>query len=239
MAIYDPSRRTVILRIVYDGLGTAGKTTNIQQIFNLFTLARQGDVVVPEEYRGRTLYFDWLELDAGFLDEYRVRIQVITVPGQFAYAQRRWTLLRSPDAVVEVCDSTPEALSRSRYAVRFLQGMLAAGACPDVPIIVQANKQDAPDALNGEALAHALGLDPDVRVVEAVAREGTGVRATLVLALLAARERVRRQISAHGIESLEHGAESAEALYQRMREVEDGGLDQDGALLVERMLNEG
>lgn len=239
MAIYDPSRRTVTLRIVYDGLGTAGKTTNIQQIFNLFTLARQGDVVVPEEYRGRTLFFDWLELDAGFLDEYRVRIQVITVPGQFAYAQRRWTLLRSPDAVVEVCDSTPAALSRSRYALRFLRGMLAAGDCPDVPIIVQANKQDAPDALDGEALARALELDPDVRVVEAVAREGDGVRATLVFALLAARERVRRQIDTLGIESLERGAESAEALYQRMREVEDGGLAQDGALLVERMLDEG
>lgn len=239
MAIYDPSRRTVVLRIVYDGLGTAGKTTNIQQIYSLFTLARQGDVVVPEEHRGRTLYFDWLELDAGYLDEYRVRVQVLTVPGQFAYAQRRWTLLRSPDAIVEVCDSTPSTLDRSRYAVRFLKAMLAAGSCPDVPIIVQANKQDAPGALRAEELARALGLDPGARVVEAVASVGEGVRLTLVLALLAARERVRAQILERGIDSLERGAESAESLYLRMRAIEDDGVEQDGELLVERLLRGG
>ncbi|TAK28781.1 MAG: hypothetical protein EPO40_12765 [Myxococcaceae bacterium] len=238
MALFDPIRGTVTLRVVYDGLGTAGKTTNIQQIYSLFTLARQGDVVVPEEHRGRTLFFDWLELSAGFVDEIPLRLQVLTVPGQFAYAQRRWALLRSPDAIVEVCDSTPSTLARSRYALRFLQGMLAAGSCPDVPIIVQANKQDAPGALRGPELARALDLDPGVRVVEAVASSGEGVRSTLVFALLAARERVRAQIAERGLDALERGSESAEELYLRMRAVEDDGGAQEGALLVEQMLSE-
>lgn len=239
MAFYDPSRGCVTLRIVYDGLGTAGKTTNVRKIYELFTLARQGDVVVPEEHRGRTLYFDWLELDAGFIDERRLRVQVLTVPGQFAYAQRRWSLLRTPDAVVEVCDSSPGAIERSRYALRFLRGMLAAGSCPDVPVVVQANKQDEPGSLRGPELALALGIGAEVRVVEAVASEGEGVRSTLLLALLDARERVRAQIAAGGIESLEWGSQSAEEVYLRMRAVEEDGGDEGGAMLVESLLAEG
>ncbi len=238
MALYDPARRTVTIRIIYDGLGTAGKTTNVRKIYELFTLARDGDVVVPEEHRGRTLFFDWLELNAGYIDERPLRIQVLTVPGQFAYAQRRWALLRTPDAIVEVCDSTPSAIERSRYAIRFVRGMLAAGSCPDVPIIVQANKQDAPGALRGPEMAAALGLGPGVRVIEAVASEGEGVRSTLLFALLDARERVRAQIAEGGIDSLEQGYESAEDVYLRMRAIEDDGGAQDGAALVESMLNE-
>lgn len=238
MAFYDPARRCVTLRIVYDGLGTAGKTTNVRQIYSLFTLARQGDVVVPEEHRGRTLYFDWLELNAGFIDERPLRVQVLTVPGQFAYAQRRWALLRTPDAIVEVCDSSPGAIARSRYALRFLRGMLAAGSCPDVPIVVQANKQDEPGALRGPEMALALGLDPKIRVVEAVASEGEGVRSTLLFALLDARERVRAQIAEGGIDSLERGNESAEDVYLRMRAVEDDGSAEGGAELVESLLRE-
>lgn len=239
MAVFDPIRGTVTIRIVYDGLGTAGKTTNIRQIHSLFTLARQGDVVVPEEHRGRTLFFDWLELNAGFVDEHPLRCQVLTVPGQFAYAQRRWALLRNPDAIVEVCDSSPEGIERSRYAMRFLREMLADGSCPDVPLVVQANKQDIPGALNGPEMAAALGLGPEVRVVEAAASSGDGVRTTLVFALLAARDRARAQIARGGLDSLEKVSESAEEMYLRMRAVEDVGEPQEGSMLVERLLSEG
>ncbi|MEZ4406985.1 MAG: ADP-ribosylation factor-like protein [Polyangiales bacterium] len=237
MAVYDPSRGAVTVRVVYDGLGTAGKTTNIRQIHALFTLARQGDVVVPEEHRGRTLFFDWLELDAGYVDEHRLRMQVLTVPGQFVYAPRRWALLRDPDAVVEVCDSSPAGVERSRYAMRFLRALLARQGS-DVPVIVQANKQDVPGALSGEALRAALELDADARVVEATAHDGGGVRSTLVFALLAARERARAQIARVGVGGLPRVTESAEEIYARMRAVEEAGGLEEGAAIVESLLRE-
>ncbi len=203
MAFYDDARQAITLRIVYDGLGTAGKTTNIRQIHALFTLARCGDVFVPEEHRGRTLFFDWLELEVGFLDEHRLRCQILTVPGQFAYVQRRWHLLNAPDAIVAVCDSSPSGVTRARYAMRFLSAMLEAGSCPDVPLLIQANKQDLPGALGAADLARELGLAPDTRVIEAVASQGEGVRETFVRALLAARERVRVQLGLGGLGVLE------------------------------------
>jgi signal recognition particle receptor subunit beta len=238
MAYFDPATRVVTVRIVYDGLGTAGKTTNVKQVHTLFTLARRGEVFVPQEHKGRTLYFDWLELEAGFVGEYRLRCQLLTVPGQFAYVQRRWDLLRTPDAIIEVCDSSPGGIVRSGYAMRFLRAMLAAGNCPDVPIIVQANKQDVPGALRAEELAAALSLDAGTRVVEAVASTGEGVRPTLIFALQAARERALRQIEAAGVEGLERQVDSAEAVYEKMRLVDDDpDAALEGALLADTLLD--
>jgi len=239
LAFYDPVHQAITLRIVYDGLGTAGKTTNIQQIHALFALARCGDVFVPEEHRGRTLFFDWLELDVGFLDEHRLRCQVLTVPGQFAYVQRRWQLLHDPDAVVAVCDSSPGGLVRSRYAMRFLLAMLSSGHCPGVPLLLQANKQDLPGALRGIDLTSALGLPSSTRVVEAIASQGKGVRETFIFALQEAREQVRSSLALGGVAGLEQRSESAEQVYRQMLEVELSGEEQgEAALLVDSLLDE-
>jgi signal recognition particle receptor subunit beta len=238
MAFYDPARDAVTLRIVYDGLGTAGKTTNIQQLHALFTLARAGDVIVPEERRGRTLYFDWLELETGFLDDLRLRCQVLTVPGQFAYVQRRWQLLKTPDAIVQVCDSSPEGLPRTRYALRFLHAMLDAGHCAGVPIIYQANKQDLPGALPPEELAVALGLPPSARVIGAAAPEGLGIRETFIFALQAARERAREALLTRGLDALERRSESAADVFQQMLSVEAADAEQqEAALLADAVLS--
>jgi mutual gliding-motility protein MglA len=239
MAFFDPAHGAITLRIVYDGLGTAGKTTNIRQVHDLFTLSRRGNVFVPEEHRGRTLFFDWLELEVGFVDEHRLRCQVLTVPGQFAYVQRRWQLLRSPDAIVAVCDSTPAGVVRSRYAMRFLTAMLESEGTTAVPLLVQANKQDLPDALRAPALAEALGLAPSVSVIEASAASGAGVRETFMRAMQAARERVRVQLAHSGLQSLERRSESAEEVYQQMRAVEESGDESSKAAeLIDTLLQE-
>jgi signal recognition particle receptor subunit beta len=240
LAFYDPSTETVTLRIVYDGLGTAGKTTNIRQLHALFTLARCGDIVVPEEHRGRTLFFDWLELNVGQIDEHPLRCQILTVPGQFAYAQRRWQLLRNPDAIVAVCDSSPEGLLRSRHALRFLRGMLETERCPDVPLLLQANKQDLPGALPGSRLLAELELPPSTPVIAASARDGTGVRETFMRALLQARERLRPLLQTQGLQALPRHTEDAEQLYRRMLDLEQSGAGQEEAsLLVEELLEQG
>lgn len=238
MAFYDAERNLVVIRVVYDGMGTAGKTTNIDKIWELFSVAREGDVYTPETLRGRTLYFDWLELHAGRLLDRPVRCQVITVPGQFAYAQRRWELLRFPDAIVAVCDSTPEALARTRLGYRFLAHTLRQREMTDVPVIVQANKQDAFGALPVDALASALALDESAKIVPACARDGTGVRKTLMAAIHAAVERVRDRVDRLGLAGLDRYDEGPEELYRRLKAHEDSGELERGAELADRLLAE-
>lgn len=203
MAFYSESTNTITLRIVYDGLGTAGKTTNVQKLHDLYTLRRQGPVTVPEVVGGRTAYFDWLELAVGALDErYPLRCQVLTVPGQFAYAPRRWKLLQQPDAIVCVCDSSASALRRGRLGMDFLREIRGRGLCPEAPLVIQANKRDAPDAVSIEALRAHLALHEDETVVEATARTGEGVQLTFFLALDAARAHIRSLLERDGVASL-------------------------------------
>ncbi|HEU4412441.1 MAG TPA: GTPase domain-containing protein [Polyangiaceae bacterium] len=233
MAFFDPVRGCLTVRLVYDGLGTAGKTTNARQAYALFALARRGELVVPAEDRGRTLFFDWFELEAGQVDERPLRCQVLTVPGQFLYAQRRYELLRTADAVVLVCDSTPAGVERSRYAASFLRRMMDGGGCPRVPVVLQANKQDVPGALPPPALAEALGFGGAARVVGASAATGEGVRATLVLALQAARDELRALLRRGGLEALPVKHETPEQVRAHLLRHEG---DPEGPMLADSVI---
>jgi hypothetical protein len=238
MATFDPLSRTITLRIIYDGLGLAGKTTNLRQLHDLLADAHRGDLYIPEERRGRTLYFDWLEVEAGLFEDYRLRCQLLTVPGQFSYVQRRWHLLHAPDAIVAVVDSTPQGLVRARYALRFLEETIAHHQ-PPIPLIIQANKQDAEGALPGEEVRQHLQLPPHLRLVEASALQGAGVRTTLVFALQGARERLRGVLQDGGVEALSTATETAEELYHKLlhQDLEDTD-NKEGEKLADQVLQQ-
>jgi signal recognition particle receptor subunit beta len=238
VASYDSESDTVVIRIVYDGLGTAGKTTNVDRIYEQFSVARKGDVYSPEVVRGRTLYFDWLELSAGRVCGKRLKCQVVTVPGQLAFVQRRWELLRHPDAIVAVCDSDPTSLRRARVGLSFLRKTLATRAMRDVPLVVQANKQDLAGALSVTALADALDIRPPIPIVPAVARTGIGVRQTLLEAIHAAADRVRVLLDESGAAALPRDAERPQELYERLKSLEDTQALAEGARLADEVLEE-
>ena len=62
MAIFDPHEQRLCVRVVYDGLAGAGKTTNLRQLATLFAAQRATEVWSASELAGRTLYFDWMQL---------------------------------------------------------------------------------------------------------------------------------------------------------------------------------
>jgi signal recognition particle receptor subunit beta len=218
MAVLDPSSNTITLRIVYDGLGYAGKTTNVQKLYEANAIRRQSALITPELVRGRTAYFDWLELATGTLgDEYTLRCQVLTVPGQLDYAPRRWALLRNPDAIIAVCDSTPAGVTRAKLGMQFLRTLRSRGVCPDVPIVVQANKRDVEGAVPIDELREKLCLDADEDIVEAIASRGTGVQLTFIKALDKARTRVWRILETEGHAALVGEQETPDDLVRRLR----------------------
>lgn len=226
MPFYSESTKTITFRIVYDGLGTAGKTTNVQQLHELYAMRRESDVIVPEVVRGRTAYFDWLELATGTLDDrYALRCQVVTVPGQFAYAPRRWKLLKEPDAVVCVCDSSTGGVRRARLGLDFLRELRARGVCPDVPFVIQANKRDLSDAVPIVDLRAALGLDPEETVTEAVASTGEGVQLTFYRVLDRARAHLR-DILAHRDPATFAAPETPDDLLATLRDELEGAADE-------------
>jgi mutual gliding-motility protein MglA len=238
MAFYNKSLNTITLRIVYDGLGFAGKTTNVQAIYDNNALRRRGPVITPEVVRGRTAYFDWLELATGTLDDdYVLRCQVLTVPGQFEYAPRRWELLRGPDAIVAICDSSPLGVKRGRIGLDFLHALRERGVF-EAPILVQANKRDLPDAVDLGVMRTELGLTDSEDIVEAVASAGIGVQLTFMKALDLARIHVRKVLSTGGVERLDSSIQTPQMLVETLRAELDHP-DHDAYLVTDEIIPKG
>jgi len=188
MPIIDHRDNSVVLRIVYDGPPEAGKTTNLRQLCSRLSLSRRGEMDSPGGGE-RTQYFDWLDITGGWVGGHRVRCQLVTVPGQIQLARRRRHILDSADVVVFVADSRAGAAPETSAALRSLARGLDHRA--DVPLVLQANKQDLPGAQPPEQLHAALGLAARVPVVAAEASGGTGVLESFMLAVRLAVDHVR------------------------------------------------
>ncbi len=237
MAYFDPERREVVLRIVYDGPATAGKTQNLRALHAAAQARSRGAVVVPAETKtGRTLYFDWLELLAGQLDDWPLRCQLLTVPGQLAHAERRFQLLREIDAVVLVCESSAPGVRAARVAWEFLGAALASSGNVETPIVIQANKQDLPSSLSVSEVLAGMNLKEACTVVAASAKTQEGVLATFLTALALGRDRVRDMVRTVGPEVLPPPLASAEVLYEAMLASERGASDPEVAAALEAAL---
>ncbi|PRQ07244.1 GTP-binding protein [Enhygromyxa salina] len=192
MAQFDPERKRIVIRVVYDGPGHAGKTTNLRRLSKSFASWRRSDLVSPNTLGERTQYFDWLEVDGGLLRSYPIRAQLLTVPGQIELTPRRQFVIEGADAVVFVADSQPQAVAEGRSFYAQLCEQLAAFPHP-VPIVLQANKQDVAGALRPAKLAALIseGLRAPDQVKGSVASSDRGVKQTLTVALRLASEAVR------------------------------------------------
>lgn len=191
MPLVDRRTNSVVLRIVYDGPPEAGRATNLAQLCERLSL-RQPSTADPSHDRG--LYLDWLDAAGELVGGPRVRCQLVNVPRQLQVARRGRTILDSADAVVFVADSRASAAPRTKAALRSLVRGL--GNRPDVPLVLQANKQDLPGAQPPSDLHQALGLAARVPVIAAHASGGEGVIETFTLAVRVAVDHVRARLVA-------------------------------------------
>jgi len=229
MPSFDLERGCIVVKIVYDGPALAGKTTNLQKICSMFPIERRSELFTPGSLKGRTMFFDWLEIDGGKKGRHAYRFQLLTVPGQTQRSYRRRPLLQLADAVVFVCSSAPESIPDTKRSFATLRRHLKAREAARIPLIVQANKQDAGDALTLEEIAEVLKLDPSVSVLPATASEGVGVKETLLAIVRAAVRRVQEQHARGELEAFTEDAGTADDLFMAMLELEDAGEEEDAA----------
>jgi hypothetical protein len=190
VAVLDPGDNVVVISVVYDGAPLAGKTTSVK------ALARSvgRSVYTPEEQEGRTAYFDWVEYTGGRFDGLEIRCQILSVPSQLKWIDRRVGLLDGADVVVFVGDTTASGWAGTLAQLRDLRMRLDARPPPPVGVIFQANKRDQPDALPmAEVRADLAETGWRIAVVESVASEGEGIREAFVFAVRLALDRVREQ----------------------------------------------
>ena len=175
MAQIDFAERTLTLKLVYYGPPLSGKTTNLRALHARVEAVNRGRLMTLDTRDDRTLFFDLLPLffkGSGF----SFRIKVYTVPGQPIHEATRKVVLAQADGVVFVADSRRDQGEANRESWANLTRNLAALGLEHVPVVVQYNKRDKPDAI---PLAEADRFDkPDRPLVEAVAVKGEGVLPT-------------------------------------------------------------
>jgi signal recognition particle receptor subunit beta len=221
MPVFDPIRRCLVARVVYDGPAFGGKTTNLQQINAFFPVERRSELFTPAALKGRTMFFDWLEIQAGKVGAYPLRIQLLTVPGQGERSYRRRPLLESADGVVFVCDSSFVHLPIAKKSYSQLRAALRKRLPRVIPVLIQANKQDKEDALPPEELGLALRVPSGVQVFGAKAAAGEGVKDMLVAAIRAVAVEVQQQIAEGKIHQIMGQSQTADELFEVMLALED------------------
>ncbi len=180
MPLIHHATREITAKIVYYGPARGGKTTNLQSIHLAVPESNRGPIVSLSTEGDRTLFFDFLPLDLGSISGYTAKVQLYTVPGQVYYETTRRLVLQGADGVVFVADSAPDAEAENRMHFRGLQdNLLHQGVDPrSIPICLQYNKRDLPDAVPVEQLESALNFRR-LPMHPATATTGKGVFETL------------------------------------------------------------
>jgi hypothetical protein len=172
--------REINLKIVYYGPALSGKTTNLEKIYAHVDPQRCSDLISLKTHEDRTLFFDFLQLELGMIGGLTPKIQLYTVPGQAYYEASRRLVLRGADGIVFVADSADDRLGSNRRSWRkMMEHMSSLGMVfNDVPLVIQCNKQDLPNAMPPDVLVKLMNVG-SYPTLAAVAIENTGVSETL------------------------------------------------------------
>jgi len=182
MASINYAAREISVKVVYYGPGLSGKTTNLQVIHRKVPPEYKSDMVSLATETDRTLFFDFLPLDLGKIKGFSTKFQLYTVPGQVYYNATRKLVLRGVDGIVFVADSSPDKIQENIESFQNLEENLAEYGYKreNIPIIIQYNKRDLPNAMPVEELQRIVNKY-NLPWTEAVANKGKGVFDSLKL----------------------------------------------------------
>jgi len=183
MPMINYSAREINCKVVYYGPALCGKTTNLEVIHRRVAPESRGTLMSLATETDRTLFFDFLPVELGAVRGFTTRFHLYTVPGQVQYDASRRLLLKGVDGIVFVADSAADRLEANVESLRNLEENLRSyGYDPEaIPLVLQYNKRDLPDAIGTEMLDAALraGWTEHAPTHESVARDGTGLFETL------------------------------------------------------------
>jgi signal recognition particle receptor subunit beta len=180
MVLFNYSTKELTAKVVYYGPGLCGKTTNLQWVHEKLPIKNKGKMLSLATETDRTLFFDFLPIEIGTIRGMKTRIQLYTVPGQVFYNATRRMVLKGADAVVFVCDSQEAMLDANLESYENMRQNLEANEIvpEEIPLVLQYNKRDLPNALPIEILNERLNPS-NVPFFEAIAVKGVGVEDTL------------------------------------------------------------
>jgi len=179
MAIINQSTKELQVKIVYYGPAMGGKTTNLVKVHeNIQTAQEKGKLVSLATSSDRTLFFDFLPIEAVAIKGFKTKFQLYTVPGQVIYNTTRQLVLRGVDGIVFVSDSQYEKMQENIESFSNLEDNLRTLKMnlADIPYVLQYNKRDLPYVAPVEYMEFLLNnRDVQVPSFTAVASSCEGV----------------------------------------------------------------
>jgi mutual gliding-motility protein MglA len=184
MAIINQATKELQVKIVYYGPALGGKTTNLVQVHDHVQTSEgnKGKLVSLATSSDRTLFFDFLPIEAVAIKGFKTKFQLYTVPGQVIYNTTRQLVLRGVDGIVFVADSQYDKMEDSVKSFQNLEENLRALNLNmmDIPYVLQYNKRDLPNAAPIEYMEFLLNnRDVQVPSFQASAHKCEGVFETL------------------------------------------------------------
>src|SRR3954462_6248990 len=149
MAIINQASKELQVKVVYYGPALGGKTTNLVQVHDHVQTAQggKGKLVSLATSSDRTLFFDFLPIEAMAIRGFKTKFQLYTVPGQVIYNTTRQLVLRGVDGIVFVADSQYEKMTENVESFTNLEEVLKSWEVnlAEVPCVLQYSKRDLPN----------------------------------------------------------------------------------------------
>jgi len=184
MAIINQATKELQVKIVYYGPALCGKTTNLVQVHSQVQCAQgnKGKLVSLATSSDRTLFFDFLPIEAMTIKGFKTKFQLYTVPGQVVYNTTRQLVLRGVDGIVFCADSQYDKMEENMESFQNLQDNLKTLKMnlDDIPYVLQYNKRDLPNVADVDYMEYLLNnRDVQVPSFTACAHKCEGVFETL------------------------------------------------------------
>jgi len=148
MAIINQATKELQVKVVYYGPGKGGKTTNLEQVHaNVQNVREKGRLVSLATSSDRTLFFDFLPIEAMAIKGFKTKFQLYTVPGQVIYNTTRQLVLRGVDGIIFVADSQYDKMAENVESFQNLEENLKTLRLnfAEIPYVLQYNKRDLPN----------------------------------------------------------------------------------------------
>ena len=173
MVQFNTRANEILLKLVYYGPGLSGKTTNLQSLHAMCSDRQRGELFSVNTQEDRTLFFDLLPINLGYIYGNSIHLQIYTVPGQVQYDASRRVVLGGADGVVFVADSSEAKMQDNVDSLSNLYHNLNANRLniKQIPFVLQYNKRDLPDAMAVGVMNRRLNFR-SVPYFESVANRG-------------------------------------------------------------------
>lgn len=158
MAITNYTAREVQFKVALYGPPFSGKTTVLNYLHQNLDGAQVGEIHTLQSAADKTLYFEFVPGGATLMDDFKIRIEIYTVPGEVSFNAPRKLMLRDVDGILFVADSNWERIEENVSNFKNLEENLKKlGAdVNETPVVLLYNKRDLPDAASVSYLDFTL-----------------------------------------------------------------------------------